>query len=212
MESKVQCEGSQFMTQQRDYNVHVRRSITIDKGPEELYRAWRQPENLVRFVAVAKSVDRIDDKRSRWIAEIPGLGVESWTSEIVEDQENRLLSWRTTDNPRIHQEGTVRFVPAPNDLGTEVRLEIKSHIPGGPAASTAAKLVGRSPQDYVSRTLHNFKQLMETGEVATSQGPIGHRRIMTGVAPKVAAAGMSAALFLTTLYLRGRYARGKRWG
>jgi hypothetical protein len=96
-------------------------------------------------------------------------------------------------------------------LGTEVRLELKSHIPGGVAATTAGKLTGRSPQDFVARTLYNFKQLMETGEVATSQGPVGHRRLMTGVTPKVAAAGMSVALFLTTLYLRGRYARGKRW-
>lgn len=199
------------MAQRRDYNVHVQRNITIDKAPEQLYRLWRAPENLAHFVAVAKAVAPIDDKHSKWTVEIPGVGIESWTSELVEDQENRLLMWRTTDNPRIHLEGTVRFIPAPNELGTEVQLEIRIRIPGGPAAVSAARLVGRSPKDYVSRTLHSFKQLAETGEVATNRGPLGRRRIMTGVAPKVAAAGMSAGLFLTTLYLRGRYARGKRW-
>lgn len=197
------------MAQQRDYNLHVQRSITIDKKPEELYQAWRRPENLVRFIPIARAVDELDERRSRWTVEIPGLGPETWTSEMVDDQEGRLLSWRTTDNPRIHTEGTVRFLPAPNKLGTEVRLEIRSHVPGGPAALAAAKLAGRSPADYVARTLHSFKQLMETGEVATNQGPIGHRRLTTGLAPKVAAAGMSAALFLTTIYLRGRYARGR---
>jgi uncharacterized membrane protein len=199
------------MAQQRDYDVHVQRTVTIDKAPEELYRAWRQPENLVQFVAGAKTVEVLDDQRSKWTVEIPGVGLESWTSQITEDQENRFLSWRTVDNPRLEHEGTVHFTPAPNELGTEVKLEIRTRVPGGTAASAAARLLGRSPKDYVARTLYSFKQLMETGEIATSAGPTGHRRIMTGVAPKVAAAGMDAALFLTTLYLRGRRSRGRNW-
>jgi uncharacterized membrane protein len=197
------------MAHQREYDVHVKRSITILKEPEELYRAWLQPENLVRFVVGAKAVDVLDDRRSKWTVEIPGLGLESWISEITEGQEFQLISWRTVDETRVAHEGTVCFTPAPNELGTEVSLEIKSRVPGGTAASAAARLLGRSPEDYVVRTLHNFKQLMETGEVATNQGPLGHRRITTGVAPKVAAAGMSAALVLTTLYLRGRRTRGR---
>ncbi len=199
------------MTQQHDYDVHVQRTITIDKEPEQLYRAWLRPENLVRFVAGAKTVDMLDNTRSQWTVEIPGLGLETWTAEITEDRENQLISWRTIDNTRIGHEGTVRFTPAFNDLGTEVTLEIKSHIPGGAAAHTAAKLAGRAPADYIARTLHNFKELMETGEVATNQGSMGRRRLTTGIAPKAAAAGMGAALFLTTLFLRGRYARGKKW-
>lgn len=197
------------MAHQRDYDVHVQRSITIDREPEELYRAWRRPESLARFAAGTKAVSVIDNDRARWTVEIPGVGLESWTSEITEDQEGQLLSWRSIDNTRMEHEGTVRFNPAPNELGTEVRLEINSRVPGGAAANVAARLAGRSPEDYVARTLHSFKQLMETGEVATNLGPIGHRRLTTGLAPKVAAAGMSAALFLTTIYLRGRYARGK---
>jgi uncharacterized membrane protein len=198
------------MAHQHDYDVHVRRSITIDKEPEQLYRAWLRPENLVRFVVGAKTVDMLDRKRSQWTVEIPGLGLETWTAEITDERENQLLSWRTVDDTRIAHEGTVRFRPAFNDLGTEVTLEIKSRLPGGAPAHTAAKLAGRAPADYVARILYNFKELMETGEVATNQGPMGHRRLTTGVAPKAAAAGMSAALFLTTLYLRGRHARGKR--
>lgn len=197
------------MAHRREYDVHVQRSITVLREPEELYRAWLQPENLVRFVLGARTVDVLDDRRSKWTVAIPGVGLESWTSEITANQEFQLISWRTIDQTRIAHEGTVRFTPTPHELGTEVRLEIKSHIPGGTAGSAAARLLGRSPEDYVIRTLHNFKQLMETGEVATNQGPIGQRRITTGVAPKVAAAGMSAALFLTTLYLRGRRTRGR---
>ena len=199
------------MAHQHDYDVHVRRNITVDKEPEQLYRAWLRPENLVRFVPGAKTVDLLDPQRSRWTVEIPGLGLETWTAQITDDRENQLISWRTIDNTRIAHEGTVRFTPAFNELGTEVTLELQSRLPGGAPAHTAAKLAGRAPEDYVARILHNFKALMETEEVATNQGPVGHRRLTTGVAPKAAAAGMGAALFLTTLFLRGRYARGKKW-
>jgi len=199
------------MAHQHDYDVHVRRSITIDKEPEQLYRAWLRPENLVRFVAGARTVDMLDAQRSQWTVDIPGVGLETWTSEITEHRENQFLSWRTVDNQRIRHEGTVRFTPASNGLGTEVTLELQSRMPGGPPGHMAARLTGRTPEDYVVRTLRNFKELMETGEVATNQGPTGHRRLTTGVAPKAAAAGMSVALFLTTLYLRGRRARGRRW-
>ena len=195
------------MAQQQNHGTDVRRSITILKSPAELYQAWRQPENLVRFVAGAKSVDVLDDTHLKWVAEIPGLGPEAWTMEIINDQEDALISWRTTDNPRIDQEGTVQFLPAPRDLGTEVRLQVTTRVPGGPTAHAAAKLLGRSPEDYLVRTLHSFKQLVETGELATNQGPMGQRRITTGLAPKVAAAGGTVALFLTTLYLRARRAK-----
>ncbi len=195
------------MAQQRDFDADVQRSITIQKSPEELYQAWQQPENLVRFVVGAKSVTPLEGKRSKWVLDVPGLGPETWTMEVTEDRENELLSWRTTDNPRIDQEGTVRFLPAPRDWGTEIRLQVKSHFPGGVASQAAARVLGRSPEDYLVRTLRNFKQLVETGEVATSQGPIGQRRMTTGLAPKVAAAGASVGLFLTTLYLRARRTR-----
>ena len=157
------------MTQQHDYDVHVRRSITIDKAPEDLYRAWRQPENLVRFVAGVQAVDMVDDKRSKWTVEIPGVGLESWTSQITEDRENQLISWRTIDNPRIEHEGTVHFTPAPNELGTEVKLEIRTHVPGGAAASAAARLLGRSPKDYVARTLHNSNSSWRPGKSPRAQ-------------------------------------------
>ncbi len=195
------------MAQQHNYDTNVRRSITVLKSPAELYQAWRQPENLIRFVAGTKSVDVLDDTHLKWVAEIPGLGPETWTMEITADHEDELISWRTTDNPRIDQEGSVRFLPAPHGLGTEVRLQVTSHVPGGPTTQAAAKLLGRSPEDYLARTLQDFKQLVETGEVATNQGPIGQPRITTGLAPKVAAAGGTVALFLTTLYLRARRAK-----
>ena len=55
---------------------------------------------------------------------------------------------------------TVRFVPAPGDRGTEVHVERRS----------AAKLFGPSPAAQLHEDLRRFKQVLETGEVARSEG------------------------------------------
>jgi uncharacterized membrane protein len=199
------------MTEKRDYDTHVHRSITILRPPEELFREWRAVETLVGFMEGAQQVDALDDKRSAWEVEMPGMGLQSWTAEITDERESEFISWRTVGPTRFEHEGTVSFKPAANGQGTEVTLEIRSRVPGGPAAATAAKALGQSPEDYVIKTLRNFKQLMETGEVATNAGPSGRRRMTTGVLPKVAA-GMGAGMLLTTLYLRSRVARRSKGG
>lgn len=127
-------------------------------------------------------------------------------SEIIEDRKDRAVAWHTVGDTDFNHEAKVTFVPAPGDHGTEVTLEMKSHMCGGSIANSLAKLLGRSPEDYVSRTLRNFKELMETGEVATNEGPAGEARVLTGVGPKVAMAGMALAAFFTFLYMRRREA------
>jgi uncharacterized membrane protein len=54
----------------------------------------------------------------------------------------------------------VRFVPAPGDRGTEVHVERRR----------AAKLFGPSPAAQLHDDLRRFKQVLETGEVARSEG------------------------------------------
>lgn len=190
----------------QNYNVGVKRSITIGKPVSEVYRAWRSPETWRRFAAGTQSVEMLDDRRSRWSVAVPGMGLKSWVSEITGDRENQEISWQTVGETDFNHQAKVLFAQAPGDHGTEVTLEVRSHVCGGRLANTFAKLLGRSPEDYVSRTLHNFKELMETGEVATNVGPAGHARVTTGVVPKVAMAGAALAVFATLLYVRRREA------
>ncbi len=139
--------------------------------------------------------------------QVPGLGKMSWVSDIFEERENEYFAWRTVGETVFDHEGRVTFKPAPNNLGTEVTLKIDSRLSGGRITNTLAWLLRRSPEDYVVHTLRNFKQLMETGEVATNKGPSGRARIMTGIGPK-AAVGMAAAVFFTLLYVRSKGAAG----
>ncbi|HQG32712.1 MAG TPA: SRPBCC family protein [Deltaproteobacteria bacterium] len=165
------------MADRRGYNVCSRRSITIHRDPGELYSAWHDPGRLICFLSGAKGVDILDNRRSIWNVDVPGIGPECWEAEITDDKTDGAISWQTIGDTGFEHEGSVRFDPAPNDLGTEVKMEIRSRFPGGPFGNAIAKLIGRSPEDYISKTLHNFKQLMETGEVATGKGPSGREGI-----------------------------------
>ncbi len=164
------------MASRHRYNVCTKRSITIHKSPEELYHAWRDPGKLVNFLSGAAEVSVLDDRRSLWISDIPGKGCVSWEAEIITDRTDKSLSWRTVNTTGFGHTGSVHFAAAPNSLGTEVGLEVCTRITGGRLGKAVAKMLGRSPEDYVSQTLHNFKQLMETGEVATNKGPSGREK------------------------------------
>ena len=66
---------------------------------------------------------------------------------------------------------TDRFTPAPGGRGTEIRVQLQYAPPGGIVGRTFAKLFGEEPEQQVSEDLRRFKQLMETGEIAVSDGP-----------------------------------------
>jgi uncharacterized membrane protein len=54
-----------------------------------------------------------------------------------------------------------------------VRLVMRYSPPGGTAGKGLAKLLQREPRIQARRDLRRFKQLMETGEVATNASPSG---------------------------------------
>jgi uncharacterized membrane protein len=64
-------------------------------------------------------------------------------------------------------EATVSFRDAPGDRGTEVYLEVDAP---GKLGGIAGKLKGSDPRAKAMDDLRRFKQLVETGEIARSEG------------------------------------------
>ena len=154
-------------------SVRVRRSVTVIRPREEVYRFWHDFENLPRFMAHLESV-RVVDGRSLWRARGPlGTALE-WEAEITADEPNELIAWRSTRRAMVPYEGSVRFLPALSGRGTEVRVELGYLPTGGALGATLAKLFGQEPGQKVKGDLRRFKQVMETGEVLHSDASI-HR-------------------------------------
>jgi uncharacterized membrane protein len=158
----------------RDRGIRVRKAITINRSPEEAYAFWRDFENLPRFMAHLESVRQLDDRLSYWRAKAPLGATAEWTAELVEDQPNKLLAWRSVEGSTIPNSGVVRFTPAPGGRGTEVHVDLSYDPPGGVIGATIAKLFGEEPSQQVNGDLRRFKQMLEVGEVVHSDASI-HR-------------------------------------
>jgi uncharacterized membrane protein len=149
-----------------DRGIHVKESFTIDRSPEELYNFWHNFENLPRFMKHLKSVTTQGDNRSHWVAKGPaGMDVE-WDAEVINDEPNRVIAWRSLAGADVDNAGSVRFVPAPSGHGTQVSVTMDYIPPAGRAGALAAKLFGRDADQMVREDLRGFKRLMEAGEVA----------------------------------------------
>jgi uncharacterized membrane protein len=151
--------------------VHVVKSITVRRSPGDVYRFWRNFENLPRFMKHLESVTT-NGNRSRWRVKAPaGFHVE-WDAEVIEDVENERIVWCSCDDASVTNWGSVRFRRAPGSRGTEVRVELDYDPPGGRLAATIARAFGREPGQQVHSDLKRFKQFMETGDVVASDASI----------------------------------------
>ena len=154
--------------------IEVRQQITVRRSPEEVYRFWRDFQNLPRFMDLLESVRIIDDRRSRWVARAPAGASVEWDAEIVEDRPNERIAWRSLPEGDVPNEGVVYFATAPADQGTEVHVELHYQPPGGRLGAVAARLFGEEPGQQVKGDLRRLKQVLEVGEVLHSDASI-HR-------------------------------------
>jgi len=154
--------------------IHVTKSITIDRSPDEVYRFWHDFENLPRFMHHLESVQVTGDGRSHWTAKAPTGGTVEWDAEITDDRPNELIAWRSIEGADVTNAGWVEFRPAPGGRGTEVTVDMRYEPPGGKVSAQLAKLFRREPGQEVHDDLRAFKQMMETGEVLLSDASV-HR-------------------------------------
>lgn len=150
--------------------IEVVKAMTINRSPEELYRFWRNFENLPRVMRHLESVTVQDEKRSHWVVKGPGGTHIEWDAEIVNEKANQLIAWQSCEAADIDHWGVVRFVPAPGGRGTEVTVELEYEPFAGSFGASMAKLFGEEPAQQIEEDLRRFKQLMEAGEVPTTDG------------------------------------------
>lgn len=157
----------------------VSESRAINSTPEALYSFWKNVENLPRFMSHLESVTPTGERTSHWVARAPaGMSVE-WDAEIVRDDPNEGLSWQTVPGSEVTHEGTVRFERDPTGRGTIVRVQMRYIPPAGKLGVQLAKLFGEEPKLQIKDDLRRLKQLIETGEVATTLGqPTGRRSLI----------------------------------
>lgn len=150
--------------------IKVEKSVTVNRSPEELYRFWRNFENLPQFMNHLESVKDTGNGRSHWVAKAPAGKTVEWDAEVYNEKENELIAWRSLEGADVDNAGSVRFEPATGGRGTVVRVTLKYDPPGGALGALVAKLFGEEPSQQIEEDLRRFKQVMEAGEAATTEG------------------------------------------
>ena len=145
----------------------VGRAVTINRPRDELFAYWRDFANLPSFMDNVERIDVLDGKRSHWVVKAPAGRTVEWDAVVTEEREGELIAWASTDGADVPNSGRIDFRDA-GARGTVVTATILYDPPGGVIGKVVAKLFQREPAIQARRDLRRFKQLMETGEVATS--------------------------------------------
>lgn len=150
--------------------IKIDTHLTVNKPRNEVYNFWHKLENLPRFMKHLENVTTLDDKVSEWTARIPGnMGTISWRSEIVEDEKDEKISWKSVPDSTIENEGTTHFRDA-GKFGTEIHVIINYSAPLGTPGESVAKMLNPAFKEMVQEDIKNFRRYMETGEIPTTEG------------------------------------------
>jgi uncharacterized membrane protein len=149
----------------------VARTVTINRPRDALYAFWRDFGNLPRFMHHVERVDVKDSSRSHWVVAAPAGQSVEWDSLITEDVPNEMIAWTSEPGASVRNSGRVEFTDSSAGRGTMVTVTLAYDPPGGSVGKLIAKLFQREPKVQARQDLRRFKQLMETGEVATADPP-----------------------------------------
>ena len=149
----------------------IGRTVTINRPRDEIYAFWRDFANLPRVMENVERIEIVDERRSHWFVKAPAGKTVDWEAVVTEDEPGRLIAWQSVEGADVASSGRIEFLDAAPGRGTMVRLALTYDPPGGMIGRGIAKLLQREPTLQARRDLRRFKQLMETGEVATNASP-----------------------------------------
>lgn len=144
----------------------VGRTVTINRPVGELFSYFRDFANLATFMENVERIEMLNDRRSHWVVKAPGGRTVEWTSVVTEEAPNSFIAWASEEGADVPNSGRVDFRDA-GDRGTIVSATILYDPPAGTIGKLVAKIFQREPAIQARRDLRRFKQLMETGEIAT---------------------------------------------
>ena len=141
--------------------IQVEHTISINAPIAQVYSYFRDFENLPLFMRNIRSVQILDQTHSHWSARGPlGAAIE-WDAEIISDEPNKLISWRSTNSPDIENAGSVHFHESSSGRGTTMRVELQYLPPAGAVGAAIARLFGEEPEIQLKNDLRRFKQQLE---------------------------------------------------
>ena len=146
------------------HGIHVEHSVVIRRPAEQLYRFWRNFENLPKFMRHLELVAMREEGISHWVAKGPAGTQVEWDARIINEIENKVIAWQSLKGSEVATAGAVTF-DATNG-GTIVHVHMQYNPPGGKLGAAIAFAFGEEPNLQVQEDLRRFKMLMEMEQPA----------------------------------------------
>src|SRR5215831_14905853 len=134
------------------------------------------------------SIRQIDEKQSHWTVKGPAGRTVEWDAVIHNEIDNELIAWRSLPGADVDNAGTVMFREAPGGRGTEIRVELQYNPPVGVVGAVISMLWGEEPGLQIQDDLRHLKEILEAGEILTTQGQPTGRDTRSERRPKQALA------------------------
>ena len=138
----------------------VEADIDCDVPISVAYDQFTQFEEFPRFMQSVQEVTQLDATHLHWVASILGSRQE-WDAEIVEQEPDRLISWRSTSGP-LNNGAVVFEVVSPGRCRVRLQMTYAPETFLEKAGSALGLL-----KTQVEADLHRFKRFVETREAPT---------------------------------------------
>lgn len=150
-----------------ELGIRIDEEVRVNRPAAQLYKFWRNLENLPRFMHHINCVQMRPDGTSHWEVNGPAGITVAWDAEIVNDIENQVIGWRSLPGSQVDSGGSVRFEEA-GDGATVVKVSLQYNPPGGGIGARVARLFGEDAETMIREDMGRFRELMETGTVAVA--------------------------------------------
>lgn len=144
--------------------VDIRKTLHVNAPLERVFEALSRYENFPAFMHNVRSVEVLENGRSRWTVAGPAGVPLHWESETTACEPNRLLAWRTVGNSSVGHAGVIRFEPA--EGGTRLTIQMSYNPPAGALGHVVARLLGADAKSELDQDLVRLKSFLETGRRA----------------------------------------------
>ena len=142
--------------------VPFERQVIVDRNPQVVYEFWRNPENLAVFMPRIRDAAPVGDDLSRWQLRLTDELRLQWTAELIKDEPNRFLAWRTTADSDIQHQGTVGFEPLRDEQSTRLTIRLEILAPGGRVGALFMKWLEEMPVRFFSTELQRVRTILES--------------------------------------------------